>query len=653
MAADIEEMFLQVRIPPSDQSAFCLLWWPDGNLDKTPDRYRLTVHPFGAVSSPFCAHFALQQVAEHYKTAKSIECVVDRFFYVDDCLASLKDSKTAIQFAKDISRTLQQGGFKLTKWVSNDPEVLKSISAELRNPALRELNFDKLHVERTLGMKWETTGDVFTYDTNVNTKRLTRRSILSTVSSIFDPLGLLSPFILPAKKILQRLCSYKLGWDDPLPKEEERLWHDWTSMIRHVREVRFPRCYKPDGFENPVDTQLHVFCDASETGYGTAIYIRYTNQGGETSCCLVTAKSRVTPMKKHTIPRLELTAAALGARLYSLVKGELKLENTRVTFWSDSAIVLHYIHNTESRYQTFIANRLTTIHGLTKAGTWRHVPSHLNIADWVSRGLGSIGPNINTWIHGPTFLSGTEDTWPQMNSGGVNKKELEVKSVCLTAAVVPIEGANKLLNYYSDWMKLLKAVVWYTRFQTYLRLKFTGNTDLTLRIGRVTTTELREAELRVVRFTQYVNFPFEMNLLANSIEAGCNKRRDHRLRRLHPILSEGLLRVGGRLHNVDISVTMPHPLILPNKGIVVDLIMRHIHESHGHIGATQLLAYTRQRYWVIQGGMAARRVTRKCITCKKITPRRGNQIMAPLPGARVEIGSYPSQSVGTDFLGHS
>ena len=123
------------------------------------------------------------------------------------------------------------------------------------------------------------------------------------------------------------------------------------------------------------ERQLHHFADASEVAYGVVSYLRIGDSAGRMTSMLVMAKSRLAPLKKMTIPCLELQAATLATRQDALLCRELDMDLESSQYWTDSTIVLQYINNTEARYHTFIANRVAEIQDVTQPGDWRHVPT--------------------------------------------------------------------------------------------------------------------------------------------------------------------------------------------------------------------------------------------------------------------------------------
>ena len=247
--ADVEAMFYQVKVTENDCDLLRFLWWPNRNVKENAQEYQMTVHIFGATSSPSIANFALQKTAEDNKFNYDPEVIktVNNNFYVDDCLKSVSTTTDAIRQAKELRELMSEGGFKLTKWISNDPEVLRSIPKELRAKDVKDLDLrrDMLPIERALGVKWCVEIDNIGFNVTIKERPFTRRGITSVVSSVFDPLDTASPFVLPAKILLQDLCRKKVGWDEQIPKEYIVIWQKWLQNLPHLAEYVIPRCYVP------------------------------------------------------------------------------------------------------------------------------------------------------------------------------------------------------------------------------------------------------------------------------------------------------------------------------------------------------------------------------------------------------------------------
>ena len=214
-----------------------------------------------------------------------------------------------------------KGGLRLHKFISNSKEVISAISHEDRASTLKNLDLhnDRLPIERALGIYWCVQSDTFQMCITLQDTPLTRRGILSTISSIYDPLGLVAPVLLVGKQLLQELCREGTDWDDPVPDHIRIRWEKWRNELCLLNDFKVRRCFKPNGFGPVKSTELHHFSDASASGYGQCSYIRLVNVHEEVHCELVMAKSRVSPLKTITIPRLELTAALVSVRVSTML----------------------------------------------------------------------------------------------------------------------------------------------------------------------------------------------------------------------------------------------------------------------------------------------------------------------------------------------
>ncbi|KAK0139489.1 hypothetical protein N1851_023681 [Merluccius polli] len=278
---DIQSMFHQVKVVEEDRDFLRFLWWPNGDLTKQVAEFRMTVHLFGAVSSPSCASFALRKTAEDNQSdfPAAVAQTVKENFYVDDCLKSMGSEEEASTMVKDLMSLCQRGGFTLTKWIGNNRTMLQTLPEEHRAKELSELNLDrdKLPVERALGLQWCVETDAFNFRMEIQQKTCTRRGMLSVSSSVYDPLGFLAPVVLPAKIMMQELCRRKVGWDETIPQDILHQWTRWMEDLDALSEFKVERCVKPKGFGHPTHAQLHHFSDASEAGYGAVTYLRIQN----------------------------------------------------------------------------------------------------------------------------------------------------------------------------------------------------------------------------------------------------------------------------------------------------------------------------------------------------------------------------------------
>ncbi|XP_029967089.1 uncharacterized protein LOC115402704 [Salarias fasciatus] len=403
---DVEKMFHRFHVKEVDRDFLWFLWWEGGNTDSEPKEYRMKVHLFGAASSPGCANYGMKYLAtQNEKEFPLAADFIKKNFYVDDGITSIKSVDTAIKLVEEAQAVCAKGQLRLHKFISNERMVLESICESERAKEVRDvdLSHDDLPVQTVLAVRWNVERDVFSFKVSLDEKPMTRRGILSTVASVYDPLGFLAPFLLTGKQVLQEICQKGVGWDELLPDELKPRWESWVSDLKNLEKIQIPRCYSPANFGKILRTELHHFSDASSQGYGQCTYIRFVSEN-KVHCTLVMGKARVAPTKVVTIPRLELTAAVISAAVSSMLKEELELKVDKEYFWTDSQVVLGYVSNEARRFHIFVANRVQRIRETTNPQQWHYVDTNENPADYASRGL-NVSELINSsWFQGPKFL---------------------------------------------------------------------------------------------------------------------------------------------------------------------------------------------------------------------------------------------------------
>ena len=676
--ADIKAMFHQVKVAQDDRDFLRFLWWPEGNLKYELVEYRMTVHLFGASSSPSCACYALRKTAEDNQNSFPAEVIdtINSNFYMDDCLRSLPSEEEAVKLVKDLTAVCLKGGFHLTKWISNNRGVLLSIPEEQRSKILHELDLyrDQLPVERALGLHWCVESDAFKFKMSLKKQPHTRRGILSVVSSIYDPLGFLAPLTLSAKLILQDLCRRSIGWDDQIATTLQQQWIKWLNDLERVTEFAMDRCLKPPDFGQPTNCQLHHFSDASERGYGTVTYLRMQNNHNRIHVAFIQSKARVAPLKPVTIPRMELTAALLAVRVDTMLKVELQLPLEKSCFWTDSTSVLKYIRNEDRRFQTFVANRIASIRRATNVSQWRYIHTTQNPADEASRGLMIDRFLANRrWIEGPEFLQKAEEAWPvNILDSSIAADDPEVKKELMVNAVIIEDtqtATQRLMSYFSDWNRLKKSVAWFLKIRKLLQEVVRKRKLLSQEIANIsnkqmeqemqqlkaafgvqilTPDDLVEAETSIIRFAQQERFPDEFAALSSG---KCEVKKQSTIYKLDPILKDGLLRVGGRLSKAAMPEETKHPVILSKDQHVSSLILKHIHEQLGHSGRNHVLSRLRRKYWITSANTATRKILSSCGFCRHHKGKLGEQKMADLPVERIIPDLPPFTNVGVDYFG--
>ncbi|XP_076483009.1 uncharacterized protein LOC143304429 [Bombus vancouverensis nearcticus] len=404
ITGDVEKMYRQFLVRPEDRKFQQILW---RNSDGEVDSYQLNTVTFGLSAAPDLAIRCLKQLADdgghRYPRAAT---VLQRDFYVDDVLTGVDRKVEARSWRTELTELLELAGLNIRKWASNDRELLRGLSEQDIND---KLLLGESQTFKTLGVVWNSFDDSILYSVKINStaSRITKRTISSEIAKIYDPLGLLPPVIVRAKMLLQRLWTLKIDWDESLPADVHT---EWSSS----------------------GNELHGFCDASERAYGACVYLRIITPDGHVWTRLLTAKSKVAPLKSQTIPRLELSGALLLASLATTVLQALPSNISRTVYWTDSTIVLHWINTSPHTLKTFVANRVTEIQQKTHTSDWRHIPAADNPADLISRGQSPedfLRPTI--WQHGPEWLQQPERYWPTWNPVPLTEISEQKKATCL------------------------------------------------------------------------------------------------------------------------------------------------------------------------------------------------------------------------------
>ncbi|GFS54408.1 integrase catalytic domain-containing protein [Trichonephila clavipes] len=391
------------------------------------------------------------------------------------------------------------------------------------------------------------------------------------------------------------------------------------------------------------DLQLHIFCDASPRAFGAVAYFRYVTANDDIYTSFITAKSRVSPLKKLTLTRLELLGAVLASRILKYLTSKFKFPILKFFRWSDSSIALHSIKGKASNYKQFVSNRVIEIQSNFDPSDWHHCSGRENPADYVSRGA-NLETIINSqyWMHGPQWLRTTENNWPKsLNCDFSSTDPCESEEQVFTFAYEVNTASIINLRKFSSLQKLLRVTSWVLRFVHNIRNRFNKRSD------DLSTEEIDGAEKFWIQLVQRDAFAEEVNclrarklLLKTSVTLEFNPFLD----------SDDLIRVGGRLQKSKFSYLQKHPIILPAKHYFVNLMVRDSHEKVFHGGVSETLLEIRERFWLIKRRQTVKNILKKCFICKRFSSTSGVQVTAPLPALRVEQ-SAPFSVVGIEFGG--
>ena len=639
LSCDIQRMFHNFKVDPADRD-FLRFLWVSSDL-KTIKTYRMTVHLFGATSSPGVATFALRKVASQAAAEYPLAAkfIIDDF-YVDDGITSVPTQDEAIKLIKDTTDVCKSANLRLHKFLSNDRRVLETIPEEDITSNLQGLDLykDKLPSERTLGLEWCTETDSFIFTGNLDDRPATKRGILSSVSQIYDPLGLLAPFLLQGRVIMQQSCQEVKNWDDEVPPTLKAKWERWKEDVKNLKHVKIPRCLKPNVFGNVKRTEVHYFSDASLDGYGACAYLKILNENTQVHVALLTAKSRVVPLKGLTIPRLELQAAVEAVRLAAFVRTELQSPIDQEYFWSDSTATLGYIKNSDTQFHMFTANRVREIRQQSKPDQWFHVAGSENPADIVSRGASVTQLAKAKWYQGPDFLYDFDREHKQLNDTVLKEAirdspEVKKSIVLITEAIgVPYS----MVAQFSNWNKAVRAI---------------GNAKAMLqnrsfKRPQLTIQQIQSTEELIIQMEQQLHYSKEIE----GLRIGEKISKRSKLVSLTPFVDEKhLLRMNSRSLS-HLTFQEKHPIIVP-KSVLAKLLVEHYHRKVCHQGSRPTVAALRQAgFWVVGAMSIAKSVIHNCVKCKRQRGKASEQLMGPLPKERTQP-SAPFTHIGIDAFG--
>ncbi|GFY33697.1 integrase catalytic domain-containing protein [Trichonephila clavipes] len=453
-------LYRTILINPKQRNLQRIVWCESEH--ESPKIYELSTVTYGTVSAHYLAQRTLTQLSMDEEANFPIAASVLRNnLYMDDVLYGAATLEEAIVLRQQLKGILKSAGMELHKLCANHEK--------LSPDPKQNYNFATLTETKTLGVLWKPNLDCFLIKVKVCLDSSdTKRDVLSTIAKIFDPIGLMAPVISKAKIFLQQVI------------------------------------------------EIHGFADASERCYGAAVYCKSKNLKSETLVRLITSKSRVAPIKSLTIPKLELCAAVLLAKLVKRVVAALQLETAELYLWSDSMIVLAWLRKEPMDLKTFVQNRVAKIQELYPNQLWRHVPSDQNPADLVFRG---VDPEKllqqNLWFNGPTFLSG--DDYPnrtincrekldEYNSELKNCVNEQIENFQSVLNIHVNDFLNDLLNLSNNYITILRVLSFIFRFVENLK-------GINKVAGPLTTKEFEKAETYLVKKVQEQEFSSDINHL--------------------------------------------------------------------------------------------------------------------------------------------
>ncbi|XP_049868256.1 uncharacterized protein LOC126368368 isoform X1 [Pectinophora gossypiella] len=607
-ACDIRRMFRNVLIEKSQRSLQNILWRDDPH--ESIKCLQLNTITYGLKNSSFLATRCLNELAYRFKNEYPLAVpVILNATYVDDILYTHNDLNVIIETKGQLSQLLSKGSFFLHKWSANDSSILQDIPKEQRYSG--EINMQK--DVKTLGLNFDVNSDTFKFSPPPKQSVKTKREILSFISKFYDPLGLIGPIFVQAKHIMQKLWLSKTDWDSIPPPELNNKWQSLYNDLTNMSSIHIERNTMCKSEHQTF--QLIGFSDASNVAYGCAIYVRTIDMQGKVQMSLLCSKSRINPIapKQLTIPRLELNAALLLAKLASKVYNTISQKQivNEVHLYTDSQVVLAWLKTDPIKLKSYIANRTKLITECTNNFNWSYIQTDKNPADCLSRGTSPCDlPNHHLWWSGPKEMSDCNYKFKnctyQLPEDIPEIKCSQNEAVC-AAVSLSSNGSSFLDNFihkYSDINRMKRVLAYVIRF-----CNNSKPNSAKIKENFVSFAETNNALSLLIKHEQLKYFSKDLNALQNGMQVQAS------LRGLNPFIdAHGLLRVGGRLQHSGLPYNQMHQIILPRQSLITCMIIENEHNKLLHASQKLILSSLNQRYWIVNALRLIKSVIFKCIT---------------------------------------
>lgn len=635
VCADIKKMYRQIYIQEEDREFFQFYF------RETPQQplklYNMTVLPFGLNVSPWLALRVINQLTFEYGNFFPLaQQAMDDYRYVDDVTSGSDTVQGAIQLKKQLEDISKKGGFELQKWASNSSEFLQTVEDKSKEPLV---SFGDSTGVKVLGLQYDTNADCFQFKLKPFAGPITKRNILSFISSTYDPMGLVGTLTFTMKHFMQRLWVEGTGWDEPPSQEFQDDWIKFTESFKSVPTISVPRLI----INENCTLKFVGFSDASEKGCSAVVYVQSELQG-RFFTSLVASKTRVAPLKNVTLPKLELNGMVLLVKLVNYLQGSSLYEKiTETHLFSDSMIALNWIQTPPYKIETFVANRVAFIQESTQDYTWRHVKSEENPADLACRPqLPHQLINNKFWFQGPDFLGTSSSAWDSnvehidvMQLPGIKQKKLQVFA----------QTVHSSYDFYKNFQTVSKYSVLVRGYARVFRVRDKLKDKSISFSAGLSTEEIKRAEDFIIKQAQAEYFAEDIKLLQQ------NKLPSKKILKYAPFIDEnGFLRAKGRLENSSLKTSQKYPLILHKKCHVTRLIIESYHLKFFHAGIKVLNAMLSTRFLILSSVALIRRCIYKCDRC---TLMRGQTVQPPMGNLPKErfLEGRAFLNISTDFAG--
>jgi len=654
LVKDLSKFYNCVLADPVAQHVRRVLWRAGSTL-KEPDHYVTTTVNFGDKPAGCIAIAAVRETASMFGEGREKAAwFLKHRTYVDDCTAGSQTLEELHVLSRELEEIVEKGGFKFKEThMSGDP--LK----------------DGVPI-KVLGLIWDTEQDHLAIDVKVNFagKRkgaricpdedieeeevdeimpdiVTKRIVWRVSQAQYDPLGLLAPYMVQFKLVMRDLCAEDgkvKDWDEEVSQRTLEAFKKALEGLREVKQIKFPRSIQPSFLKVKEPPMLLIFGDGSREAYAALAYIRWVAEDGSVECKLIAGKSRVTPKKKISIPRVELMGALIAVRLARKLKDSLGISFKAVRYFTDSSAVLGMLKKDSASFLEFVGTRVSEVKTLSDPNTeWFWLPTEENLADMGTR------PHVEPsdmlpgtpYQVGHDWMRRPEEDWPVKKDFCCPPPPEEVrKDLVVVAAVTQKEkeplqkfrSLAKVLNIYAYvFMAIKKWKSWKKKTQAQAK-----RGPITPPSGEA----VQSAEYFLIEEAQ-------RSVEKSKIESLLPEKTE-----VVDMLgvTRSIILVGGRVKaRYRVGYDKDGLPVLPANHPLSILYLTQAHEiDHG--GVNTMVMRSRGQVWIIQAAKTAKKIKRGCYRCRRLWKPLAMQKMAPMAEAR--LGPAPIfNSTAVDLFG--
>jgi hypothetical protein len=683
ITSDVSEMFLRILLDPKDRRWHRFVY--------NGDDYIWNSILFGNVASPNGSQKVIATACDMFgKDYPEAVETLRNSFYMDDASDSRPTEEQALETAHQLLAIMEKISMPIHKFYSNSPLVLKNIDpsflakeihlgdgdVEIESGKILGMRYNASPEEDFLGFagKFKTIHEWSNRSktTKVEGGKWTKRHVARAAASIYDPHGLISPFVARSKVIMQEIWKRPhLDWDSTLPPEICIPWEQWLTQAFLVPEIKIDRWLR---YEPKCTYQLHTFCDASEEGMCCASYLRVKKKK-TVDCNLIAAKARISPLKAESISRLELVACVMATRLCHAVQEIYRVKAEECFYWTDSMVSLHWVNTPAKAFKAFVAHRIGEIQTHTEPRQWFHVPGKENPADVGTRKITALElRDSEVWWKGASFLKLPPSEWPKRTIYLEIEEDKEVKNVALKAQAnakprilsVPEERKTRGLNLinpentsvglkWDGYQKITRRLAYVIRFLRGVK-KGRRLENLELHPG-----EIEAAKRRLITMAQARDFSKEVKFLTDKMAQGSvpelssyPEMRGSKILLFAPFLDQkGVLRSKSRLEKSEVyGYDKTFPVILDRCSGLARLLAEKAHHEIGHPVGHQAVRARIASSYVISGlGTLVQSIQRKCFVCRLRSGKPMTQLQSALPVTRLGQHLRAFADTGIDYAG--